>query len=47
MNNIEMTKNQKLLAALSYFSILFAPLLFPFCVWIFADKPMSKYGKTH
>ncbi|MHB7941241.1 hypothetical protein [Staphylococcus capitis] len=46
MKNIEMTKNQKLLAALSYFSILFAPLLFPFCVWIFADKPISKYGKN-
>ena len=47
MNNIEMTKNQKLLAALSYFSILFAPLLFHFAYGYSLINQCQNMVKTH
>lgn len=35
--------NSKLLSSLSYFSVLFAPLLLPFIVWIVADNRDVKH----
>ncbi|WP_279525872.1 DUF4870 domain-containing protein [Staphylococcus gallinarum] len=39
------TQSEKLLAALSYFSVFFAPILFPIIVWILANKPVSTHAK--
>lgn len=39
------TKNQNILSALSYFSVFFAPLVFPLFVWILAEKPTSTHGR--
>ncbi|WP_437272693.1 DUF4870 domain-containing protein [Staphylococcus succinus] len=44
MNN-QSTQSEKLLAALSYFSVFFAPILFPIIVWILSDKPVSTHAK--
>jgi uncharacterized Tic20 family protein len=34
----------KVLAALCYFSIFFAPLILPIIVWILSDKPTSSHA---
>ena len=34
----------KILAALCYFSIFFAPLILPIIVWILSDKPTSAHA---
>jgi arginine exporter protein ArgO len=34
----------KILAALCYFSIFFAPLILPIIVWILSDKPTSSHA---
>ncbi|MGW7977606.1 hypothetical protein BU110_00610 [Staphylococcus shinii] len=39
------TQSEKILAALSYFSVFFAPILFPIIVWILANKPVSTHAK--
>lgn len=39
------TQSEKILAALSYFSVFFAPIIFPIVVWILADKPVSTHAK--
>ncbi|MGW9966486.1 hypothetical protein ACUW54_000907 [Staphylococcus cohnii] len=38
-------KSQNILSALSYFSMLFAPIIFPILVWILAEKPTSTHGR--
>ncbi len=38
-------KNQNILSSLSYFSVFFAPIIFPIFVWIFAEKPTSTHGR--
>lgn len=38
-------KSQNILSALSYFSKLFAPIIFPILVWILAEKPTSTHGR--
>ncbi|AIY77478.1 DUF4870 domain-containing protein [Bacillus anthracis] len=35
----------KILAALSYFSVLFAPILFPIIVWIVGDAETKPHAK--
>lgn len=35
----------KLLSAFSYWSIFFAPLLFPIIVWIFGDSETKAHAK--
>lgn len=39
------TQSEKILSALSYFSVFFAPVIFPVIVWILADKPVSTHAK--
>lgn len=39
------TSTEKLLACLSYFSVFFAPILFPLIVWLVAPQPVSTHGK--
>ncbi|WP_086428603.1 DUF4870 domain-containing protein [Staphylococcus cornubiensis] len=39
------TTSEKLLACLSYFSVFFAPVLFPLIVWLVAPQPVSTHGK--
>ncbi|MEJ7542115.1 DUF4870 domain-containing protein [Staphylococcus intermedius] len=39
------TTSEKLLACLSYFSVFFAPVLFPLIVWLVAPQPVSAHGK--
>lgn len=39
------TQSEKILAALSYFSVFFAPIIFPILVWILAGKPISTHAK--
>lgn len=39
------TTTEKLLAFLSYFSVFFAPVLFPLIVWLVAPQPVSTHGK--
>lgn len=38
------TQGGRVLAAISYFSIFFAPLILPLIVWIFAHKPASSHA---
>ncbi|MBF7019656.1 DUF4870 domain-containing protein [Staphylococcus sp. 18_1_E_LY] len=40
-NNVQ---SGKVLAALCYFSIFFAPLILPIIVWILSDKPTSSHA---
>lgn len=37
------TQSGRVLAAVSYFSIFFAPIILPIILWIFADKPASTH----
>ncbi|QDW87835.1 DUF4870 domain-containing protein [Staphylococcus hominis] len=37
--------SEKLLASLCYFSVFFAPFLFPIIVWILAEKPVTTHAK--
>ncbi|WP_251517585.1 MULTISPECIES: DUF4870 domain-containing protein [Staphylococcus] len=37
--------NDNVLSALSYFSILFAPVIFPLLVWIISKKQSAQHGK--
>ncbi len=39
------TPTEKLLASLSYFSVFFAPILFPIIVWIATGPPVSTHAK--
>ena len=39
------TQSERLLSALSYFSVFFAPIIFPIVIWILADKPVSTHAK--
>ncbi|MFP5162965.1 DUF4870 domain-containing protein [Staphylococcus equorum] len=39
------TQSERLLSALSYFSVFFAPLIFPIVIWVLADKPVSIHAK--
>ena len=34
----------RVLAAISYFSIFFAPIILPIFIWIFADRPTSNHA---
>lgn len=38
-------QTEKILASLSYFSVFFAPFLFPLIIWIGLDRPVSTHGK--
>lgn len=38
-------QSERVLSALSYFSVFFAPIIFPIFVWILADKPISTHAK--
>ena len=38
------TQSGRVLAAVSYFSIFFAPIILPIILWIFADKPASTHA---
>ncbi len=38
------TQGERVLAALSYFSIFFAPIILPIFIWIFADRPTSNHA---
>lgn len=38
------TQGERVLAALSYFSIFFAPIILPIFIWIFADRPTSSHA---
>ncbi|UYP06021.1 hypothetical protein [Priestia megaterium] len=40
-----MFSNRSLLSALNYFSLFFAPLIFPLITLIFGYKEMKKHGK--
>lgn len=38
-------KSNKVLSAISYFSVFFAPIILPLIVWILANKPTSTHGR--
>ncbi|WP_436855580.1 DUF4870 domain-containing protein [Staphylococcus caeli] len=38
------TQSERVLAAICYLSIFFAPLIVPIAVWIFASKPTSSHA---
>ncbi|HLR20093.1 MAG TPA: hypothetical protein VK115_09390 [Staphylococcus sp.] len=38
------TQSGRVLAAISYFSIFFAPIILPIILWIFADRPASVHA---
>lgn len=38
-------RNSNVLSALSYFSVLFAPFIFPIAVWILCERPTSTHAK--
>ncbi|PHK48568.1 hypothetical protein [Staphylococcus edaphicus] len=42
---MENSNNQNVLSSLNYFSVFFAPLLFPIIVWICATKPATSHAK--
>lgn len=37
--------NQNVLSSLNYFSVFFAPILFPIIVWLFTQKPVTAHAK--
>lgn len=37
--------NQNVLSSLNYFSVFFAPILFPIIVWILTHKPITSHAK--
>ena len=38
------TQGERVLSALCYFSIFFAPIILPNFIWIFADRPTSNHA---
>ena len=44
-NILDHDNNQNVLSSLNYFSVFFAPILFPIIVWIFTQKPVTTHAK--
>lgn len=44
-NILDHDNNQNVLSSLNYFSVFFAPILFPIIVWLFSQKPVTAHAK--
>lgn len=45
MSDGKLSTESKILACLCYFSVFFAPILFPAVIWIFTSRPVSHHAK--
>lgn len=44
--NQNLSQAEKLLSSVCYFSVFFAPFIFPIIIWILSDKPTSTHAKN-